>query len=66
MLVMMVVVVHVVMVMVMMMVAMDLWAMVKVCAAVYLIYSFPAWRLERGCKCSCSYQNPVRILMSLA
>jgi len=58
-------VVMVVMVVMVMMVAMDLWAIVKVCAAVYLIYSFPAWRLERGCKCS-SYQNPVRILMSLA
>jgi hypothetical protein len=54
----------VVMVVMVMMVAMDLWAVVKVCAAVYLIYSFLAWRLERGCKCS--YQNPVRILMSLA
>jgi hypothetical protein len=48
----MVVVVHVVMMMVMMMVVMDLWAMVKVCAVVYLIYSFPAWYLKRGCECS--------------
>jgi len=53
-LVIMVVVVHVVMVMVMM-VVMDLWAMVKVCAAVYLIYSFLAWCLKRGCECSYGY-----------
>jgi len=56
MLVMMVVIVHVVMVIVMM-VVMDLWTMVKVCAAVYLIYSFPARCLKHG------YQNPVRILI---
>ena len=43
----MVVIAHVVMAMVMM-VVMDLRTiMVKVCAAVYLIYSFPAWCLKR-------------------
>jgi hypothetical protein len=40
--------------------------MVKVCAAVYLIYSFPAWCWKCSCECSRGYQNPVRILMSLA
>jgi len=37
--------------------------MVKVCAAVYLIYSFLAWCLKHGYECSRSYQNPVRILI---
>jgi len=42
----------VVVMMMVMMVVMDLWAIVKVCAVVYLIYSFPAWYLKRGCECS--------------
>jgi hypothetical protein len=46
-----------------MIVVMDLRAMVKVCADVYLIYSFSAWYLKRGCECSHGYPNPVRILI---
>jgi hypothetical protein len=50
----MIVMVMIVMVMIVMVmiVIMDLWTMVKVCNAVYLIYSFPAWRLEHSCECN--------------
>jgi hypothetical protein len=60
MLVMMVAIVYKVMVMI---VVMDLRAMVKVCADVYLIYSFPVWYLKHGCECSHGYPNPIKILI---